>query len=65
MLKPRRRESKRLETMQRNAVISPFTPSIRLGVRGLNDPEPEIEGSALVLAKIPGILHTASSKSCS
>jgi len=46
MLKPRRRKSKRLETMQRNAVISSFTPSMRLGVRGPNDREPEIEGRA-------------------
>ena len=30
--------------MQRNAVISSFTPSMRLSVKGPNDTEPEIEG---------------------
>jgi hypothetical protein len=44
MPKPRRRKSKRPETMQRNAVISSFTPSMRLSVNGPADPEPEIEG---------------------
>src|SRR4029453_5270909 len=44
MARARRRKSKRPETMQRNAVISSFTPSIRLRIRGQNDPEPEIEG---------------------
>jgi hypothetical protein len=44
MVKHRRRKSTRLETMQRNAVISSFTPTMRLSVRGSNDPQPEIEG---------------------
>jgi len=44
MPKRRRRRSKRPETMQRNAVISSFTPRMRLGVRGPSDPEPEVEG---------------------
>lgn len=44
MPKPRRRKPKRPETMQRNAVISSFTPSMRLGVRAPKDAEPEIEG---------------------
>lgn len=30
--------------MQRNAIISSFTPRMRLSVRGSNDPEPEVEG---------------------
>jgi hypothetical protein len=44
MPKKRRRKSTRRETMQRNAIISSFTPRMRLGVRGANDPEPEVEG---------------------
>jgi hypothetical protein len=44
MPKPRRRKSKRQETMRPNAVISSFTPTMRLSVRGPNDAEPEIEG---------------------
>jgi hypothetical protein len=44
MPKPRRRNPKRRETMQRNAIISSFTPSMRLNVIGPNDLEPEIEG---------------------
>jgi hypothetical protein len=44
MLKPRRRKPKRPETMQRNAVISSFTPTMRLGVRAPKDADPEIEG---------------------
>jgi len=44
MLKSRRRTPKRPEMMRRNAVISSFTPSMRLSVRGANDLEPEIEG---------------------
>jgi hypothetical protein len=30
--------------MQRNAVISSFTPSMRFSVRGANEQEPEVEG---------------------
>ena len=41
---PKLRRRKRPETMQRNAVISSFRPSMRFNVRGPNDPEPEIEG---------------------
>ena len=44
MSKNRRRGSKRPETMQRNAIISSFTPRMRLSVRGPSDAEPEVEG---------------------
>jgi hypothetical protein len=30
--------------IQRNAVISSFTPSVRLIIRGPNEPEPEVDG---------------------
>jgi hypothetical protein len=30
--------------MQRNAIISAFTPTMRFSVRGANDAEPEVEG---------------------
>jgi hypothetical protein len=39
-----RPRSTRLETMQRNAVISSFTPRMRLSIRGPKDREPEVEG---------------------
>ena len=44
MPKKRRRKSTRSETMQRNAVISSFTPRMRLSVRMPKETEPEIEG---------------------
>src|SRR5437867_3601889 len=44
MAKKRRRRFTRLETMQRNATVSSFTPRMRLSIRGANDPEPEVEG---------------------
>ena len=44
MSKSRRHKSKRPETMQRNAVISSFTPRMRLSVKGPNGTEPEIDG---------------------
>jgi hypothetical protein len=44
MPKPRRRKSKQQEMIRRNAVISSFTPSMRLSVRSAKEAEPEIEG---------------------
>ena len=46
MARKRRRQSRRPETMRRNAVISSFRPSISFSVRGESKPEPEIEGRA-------------------
>ena len=44
MTQKRRRRSTQPETMQRNAIISSFVPSMRLSVRGARDSEPEIDG---------------------
>ena len=43
MAKKRRRKSTRPETLHRNVLIRAFDPSLRFGVKGENDPEPEIE----------------------
>ena len=43
MAKKRRRKSTRPETLHRNVLIRTFDPSLRFGVKGENDPEPEIE----------------------
>ena len=43
MVKKRRRKSTRPEMLHRNVLIRAFDPSLRFGVKGENDPEPEIE----------------------
>jgi hypothetical protein len=44
MPKKRRGRTRLDEHWRRNALISSFAPSVRLGVKGENTPEPEIQG---------------------